>query len=221
MDQTQGAQLLTVNVVAELRPDHGRTVRPTAIDKRPVTGRIAVGPLGVAGDLQANRKYHGGLDKAVYAFAREDVAHWESRLGRPIPPGTFGENFSTVGLEVSDALVGERWRIGSGADAVVVEVTMPRTPCMTFARWMGESRWVKRFSAYGRLGAYLRVTTPGEVSPGDPVAVVHRPAHGVPVSAVFTGLEPAQARTLFEARDDGEVRLCPEVRDRVAQALGR
>lgn len=223
MNGTPGGRLLTVNVVADLRPDAGRTVRPTAIDKRPVTGPVAVGPLGVTGDVQANRKHHGGPDKAVYAFAREEVVHWETELDRTITPGAFGENFSTTHLEVSDALVGERWQVGSGDGAVVVEVTMSRTPCMTFARWMGEQNrgWVRRFSAHGRLGAYVRVVTPGVVAPGDDITVVHRPHHGVPISAVFAGLQPAQARALAEADADGEVRLCPEVRDRVALALGR
>lgn len=220
MQDIAAGHLVTVNVVARVRVDPGRFPRDTAIDKQPVDGRVTVGVLGVVGDKQLNRKYHGGPDKAVYAFAREDVVHWESQLGRPVPPGGFGENFSTVGIEVSDAIVGERWRVGSGDDAVVVEVTMPRQPCLTFARWLGEgSGWVRRFSAYGRVGAYLRVIVPGAVRAGDSITVKHRPAHGVPVSAVLGGLSTDQAQALLDAEAAGAVELSPLVSDRARQAL--
>lgn len=218
--QDTSARLVAVSVVAALRTDEGRSPRRTAIDKQPVAGQVAVGVLGVAGDKQLNRKHHGGPDKAVYAFAREDVVHWERELSRPIPPGSFGENFSTLGLDVSDSLVGERWRVGSGDDALVVEVTMPRQPCMTFARWIGEgSGWVRRFSAYGRVGAYLRVIFPGTVGAGDPITVVHEPAHGVPVSAVLAGLDNDQACALLDAEAHGAIELSPPVSDRARRVL--
>lgn len=223
MDKNNTGSLLTVNVVAQIRPDPGGSVGSTAIDKRPVAGRVAVGRVGVAGDTQRDTAHHGGPDQAVYAFAREDVAHWERELGRPIEPGTFGENFTTVGLEVSDALVGERWRVGSGDHAVVVEVTMPRMPCMTFARWIGEQdrRWVKRFSEHGRVGAYLRVVTPGTVGADDPIAVEHLPSHGVPVSALLRGLRRDEAEALRDATNAGGLQLSDKVRERVSHALDR
>lgn len=221
MDTNSAGSLLTVNVVAQIRPDPGGSAESTAIDKRPVAGRVAVGRLGVAGDTQCDTAHHGGRDQAVYAFAREDVGHWESELGRAIEPGTFGENFTTVGLEVSDALVGERWRVGSGDDAVVVEVTMPRVPCMTFARWMGEQdrRWVRRFSDHGRVGAYLRVVTTGEVGAGDAITIEHLPSHGVQVSALLRGMLRDEAAALSEAADAGDLRLSDKVREQVARTL--
>ncbi|GAA5028923.1 MOSC domain-containing protein [Microbacterium fluvii] len=167
-------RLLAVCVVRQLLPDAG-TIGVTAIDKQPVEGAVKIGPYGVYADVQADRKHHGGLDKALYAYAQEDAAHWEGELGRELPPGFFGENLRTEGIDVNAALIGERWRIG---DRVEVEVTMPRTPCQTFARWVGgpdERGWVKRFSAERRLGPYLRVVTGGRVRAGDEIVVVHRP----------------------------------------------
>ncbi|SDH04903.1 MOSC domain-containing protein [Microbacterium pygmaeum] len=165
--------LVAVCAVHQLRPDSGNGV--TAIDKRPLSGAVRLGPYGVRGDVQADRKHHGGFDKALYAYAAEDAAFWEHELGRELPPGWFGENLRTEGIDVNAALIGEQWRIGETA---VVEVTMPRTPCQTFARWVGgadQRGWVKRFSAERRLGPYLRVVRRGAIRAGDPIEVIARP----------------------------------------------
>ncbi|GEP46795.1 MOSC domain-containing protein [Microbacterium saccharophilum] len=168
------AHLLAVCAVHRLHPDSG-TNGVTAIDKRPLETPVRIGPYGVRSDVQANRKHHGGLDKALYAYAQEDAEYWERELGRDVPPGFFGENLRTTGIDVNAARIGEIWRIGA---VVRVEVTMPRTPCQTFARWMGgaEQRgWVKRFFAAQRPGPYLRVVKGGTVQAGDEIVVEHRP----------------------------------------------
>ena len=170
--------LAAVCIVAGLRPDPG-TVGVTAIDKRPVDGAVKIGPYGAYADVQADRKHHGGVDKALYAYSADDARFWEGELGRELPPGWFGENLRIEGLDVNAAKIGERWRIGDGPYAVEVEVTMPRTPCQTFARWVGgehERGWVKRFSHERRLGVYLRVVQRGRIAAGDEVTVVSTPA---------------------------------------------
>lgn len=180
-------RLVAVCVVHQLRPDAGNGV--TAIDKRPLDGRVRIGRYGVRADVQADRKHHGGLDKALYAYAQEDAAFWESELGRDLAPGFFGENLRTEGIDVNAARIGEVWRIG---ESVTVEVTMPRTPCQTFARWVGgaEQRgWVKRFSAERRLGPYLRVLRNGFVQAGDPIEVISKP-EGAP-GLLDSYLDPA------------------------------
>ena len=167
------SRLVAVCAVSELHPD-GRH-RVTAIDKRPLEGRVRVGRYGVGPDVQADRTHHGGLDKALYAYASEDAAYWERELGRVVPPGSFGENLRTEGIDVNAARIGEVWRIG---ETVTVAVTMPRTPCQTFARWMGgaeERGWVKRFSDARRLGPYLRVMRTGFIQAGDTIEVLSRP----------------------------------------------
>ncbi|MFG3291021.1 MOSC domain-containing protein [Streptomyces sp. NPDC048179] len=162
----------------------------TGIDKRPVDGPVRVaapGPKGaagsgLAGDTVCELRHHGGYDQAVYAYAREDLDDWEKELGRPLPNGCFGENLTTNGLNVSDALIGERWRIGS---EVVLEVTSGRIPCRTFQGHLGERGWVKRFTRKGATGAYLRVIEPGEIRAGDPIEIVRRPEHGVTAAMQF------------------------------------
>jgi MOSC domain-containing protein YiiM len=137
---------------------------------------------GLVGDFIGDGKHHGGDGQAVYAFQREDLDEWERRLGRRLPNGFFGENLTTVGLEVNDARLGEHWRVGR---EVVLQVTNPRIPCSTFRGWMGQKGWARMFTAAGRPGAYLRVITPGAIRAGDSIEVVRQPDHDVTISLAF------------------------------------
>jgi MOSC domain-containing protein YiiM len=172
--------LLSVNL-ADVRTieRRGKPVR-TGIWKLPAEGRVAAGRLGLAGDVQADRVVHGGPDKAVYAYAREDTEWWEAELGRPLGHGTFGENLTLSGVDACGALVGERWRIGSA----VLEVSEPRLPCWKLATKMGDAHFIKRFANALRPGTYLRVIEEGELAAGDEVEVVERPDHDVTVRLI-------------------------------------
>ncbi len=141
----------------------GRTER-TAIDKRPVPGTVAVGHDGLARDTQVDRRFHGGSDRAVYAYAQLDADHWIDGLRRALPPGSFGENLRLEGVDVSGARIGERWRTARG---VVLEVTAPRMPCRTLQGFLDVPDMIGRFVSAGRPGAYLRVLEPGAVAAGD------------------------------------------------------
>ncbi|MFF7332842.1 MOSC domain-containing protein [Streptomyces sp. NPDC090306] len=162
----------------------------TGIDKRPADGPVRVaapGPKGtsgsgLAGDSVCDLRHHGGDDQAVYAVAREDLDEWERTLERPLANGCFGENLTTEGVDVSGALIGERWRVGPD---LLLEVTSGRIPCRTFQGHLGERGWVKRFTGRAAPGAYLRVIEPGEIRAGDSVEVVHRPGHEVSVALQF------------------------------------
>lgn len=177
------ALVISVNTGPSRAAEWARPLRRTAIDKRPAAGPLLIGRLGVHGDEQADRKHHGGVEQAVYAYAREDLDWWVEQLALELPNGTFGENLTTAGLDVSGALLGETWRVGTA----VLQVRSVRIPCGVFAGWMGEQHaaqraWVKRFAAAGRPGAYLKVLTEGTAGPGNPVEVLHRPAASVTVA---------------------------------------
>jgi MOSC domain-containing protein YiiM len=160
----------------------------SGIDKRPVDEPVLVtapdrrGGSGLAGDPIYDADHHGGPDQAVYAYAREDLDAWQAELGRPLSNGMFGENLTTSGLDVTGAVIGERWRIG---DQVVLQVRVPRVPCRTFAAWLGERGWVKTFTQRAVPGAYLAVLRPGHLRRGDPVLVEQRPDHGVTIGLAF------------------------------------
>ncbi|MEV6990788.1 MOSC domain-containing protein [Streptomyces sp. NPDC093228] len=184
-------KLLSLNLGRPVAVDYtDQPLGVTGIDKRPVDGPVRVtapgpkgtGASGLAGDAVCDLRHHGGDDQAVYAFAREDLDAWERELGRPLPNGSFGENLTTEGLDVSGALIGERWRVGS---ELVLEVTSGRIPCRTFQGHLGERGWVRRFTHRGAPGAYLRVIEPGETRTGDPIEIVHRPGHDITVALQF------------------------------------
>ncbi len=188
-------RLVSVNRSHPFSPNYTEAAY-TGIDKRPADGPVSVaapgprafgstGGSGVAGDDIGDRRFHGGDDQAVYAYAREDLDRWEKELERELRDGVFGENLTTQGVEVTDALIGERWRVG---DRVLLEVTSCRIPCRTFAGWLAEEGWVKRFTQAAVPGAYLRVVEPGEIRAGDAVEVVSRPAHDVTIGRVFRAM---------------------------------
>jgi MOSC domain-containing protein YiiM len=183
-------KVLSVNVAVP-RPGLAKGLAITGIDKRPVDYPIEVRPpgpkttglhSGVVGDAIGDIQHHGGDNQAVYAYAREDYEWWEAELGRGVPSGFFGENLTTVGVDVNGARIGEVWRIG---DVVELQATFGRIPCATFQARMGEPRWTKRFAQANRTGAYLRIVTPGAIRTGDPIEIVHRPARSVSIAEAF------------------------------------
>jgi MOSC domain-containing protein YiiM len=199
------ATVLTVNS-AHVGP--GVRAATTGIDKRPVDGPVEVRPpgsmrdglgSGIVGDSIGNKKFHGGDDQAVYAYAREDLDVWQERLDRELTNGMFGENITTAGVDVTGAVIGERWRIGS--DGLLLEVTRPRTPCKTFETRLGIRGWIKTFTHGGTPGAYLRIVEPGHLQAGDDIAVVQRPDHGITIGIVYRAmmLEPELMPSLLVA----------------------
>ncbi|MGK5113335.1 MULTISPECIES: MOSC domain-containing protein [unclassified Geodermatophilus] len=170
----------------------------SAIDKRPVAGRVAVHPLGLDGDVQVNRRWHGGEGQALYAYAQEDADWWAADLERDLPAGRFGENLRTSGIDLTGALLGERWRIGG----VLVEVTAPRTPCAKLRAHWGVPRLIKRFTEHGASGAYLRVLATGDLGAGDRIEVVERPDHDITIGMTFRAstTEPHLLAELAPAR---------------------
>jgi MOSC domain-containing protein YiiM len=174
-------RLVSVNVgrPQQVSVRRGRPIM-SAIGKAPVTGRVTVAGVNVDGDDQADRRVHGGPDKAVYAYAREDALWWAARLNREVPPGMFGENLTVEGVDVSGAVIGERWRIGT----VELQVCQPRLPCFKLGLRFGDPQMVKLFAQAGRPGAYLRIITEGELGAGDLVDITARPSHAVTIAQV-------------------------------------
>lgn len=143
------------------------TVQPgssevTGIVKMPRTGPVLIDSEGIVGDAVMDRKHHGGPEQAIYLYLASDYDWWMGELGTQLEPGTFGENFTIAGIDGATLAVGDRFSIGD----VVIEITCHRTPCATFARRMGDPRWVKRFHRGRRPGAYARVLQEGIVEAG-------------------------------------------------------
>ena len=191
----------------------------SAIDKIPRQGPVTVGNLSLEGDEVADQRIHGGTFRAVYAYAAEDLAHWERELGKPVRPGLIGENLTTSGIDLNQCVVGEEWMIGTARFGV----TSVRVPTTKFQRWMGlqgfdAEGWTERFTAYGRHGVYLSILGRGYVAAGDPIDVMHVPDHGVTVGTVTRALftDPALLPLLLEV--DG---LPPEIYDHAQEYVDR
>jgi MOSC domain-containing protein YiiM len=138
-----------------------------------VEGLVAVQGVNFAGDDQADRRVHGGVDKAVYAYAVEDYDWWATSLG-PLAPGTFGENLTTIGIELNACNIGDRWHVGSS----ILEVAQPRQPCFKLGIRMNDDHFPGTFASARRPGAYLRIIGAGAVTAGDAIEVTpaERPA---------------------------------------------
>ncbi|TMA97405.1 MAG: MOSC domain-containing protein [Deltaproteobacteria bacterium] len=175
------ARVLSVNVGRVREFDYNGRPAKSAIWKSPVAGRIAARGVNLEGDDQADRKAHGGLDKSVYAYAIEDLRWWEEKLGRSLQYGEFGENLTTEGIAVNDALVGERWAIGTA----VFEVSEPRIPCWRLGVRMNDQGFVRRFTEALRPGTYLRIIVEGAVGAGDEIRIIERPAHDLTIRDIF------------------------------------
>jgi MOSC domain-containing protein YiiM len=171
----------SVNVGGPREFDYGGRPAESAIWKSPAVGRIAARGVNLAGDDQADRKVHGGPDKAIYAYAVEDTRWWEHELGQSLAYGQFGENLTTEGIEVNDALVGERWEVGT----TVLEVSEPRIPCWRLGARMQDKAFPRRFGEALRPGSYLRIVVEGDIGADDRIRVVNRPNHDVTVRDVF------------------------------------
>lgn len=213
------ARALSTNVAVP-RPDPGGAERGSGIDKRPAPFiDVAIpGPdygdgSGVVGDTVGDTRHHGGAQKAVYAFAREELDHWEARLGRPLANGSVGENLTTEGIDLASLLVNQRLRVGTAE----LEVSVVRQPCRTFAAWLGERGWVRTFSERGRCGTYLRVVVPGRITAGDTLELLGRPDHDIDMLTAFRG---AQGDRKAAARIVAAGCLPPLYHERMVRLVG-
>lgn len=182
MNPTAGeiGRVISVNVGKPRTVEFAGRLLTTAIWKSPVEGRLEARGVNFVGDDQADRKVHGGADKAVYAYAAEDYAWWEQQLGIGFEPGTFGDNLTTFGVDLSQVKVGERWRVGSA----LLEASQPRIPCFKLGIRMGAPEFPRLFSLASRWGTYFRIVEVGDVGAGDGIRLISRPDHEVSVDLV-------------------------------------
>jgi MOSC domain-containing protein YiiM len=173
--------ILSVNVGGVRAFEYNGGPAKSAIWKSPVTGRIAARGVNLAGDDQADREAHGGPDKAVYAYAIEDTRWWKQEIGRPLAFGEFGENLTTERMELTHALIGERWQIGTA----VLEVAEPRIPCWRLGVRMNDRLFPRRFTEALRPGAYLRIIVEGDVGAGDEIRVIQKAEHDLTIQDIF------------------------------------
>jgi MOSC domain-containing protein YiiM len=181
---------------------HGRTVT-TGIYKYPVEGPIALRKLNLDGDRQADLTVHGGEHKAVYLYPVEHYAYWKKKLpGRDLPPGSFGENFTTEGLLEDEIHIGDQLAVGTAE----VIVTQPRLPCYKLGIRFEADDMVRKFLASRRIGFYVAITQEGQVEAGEEIKLLSRARNSISVAAFlelyvtknWTAADITQVRRLFQ-----------------------
>jgi MOSC domain-containing protein YiiM len=197
---TTSARVTSVNVgLPRTVTWAGRSVT-SAIWKTPIAARVRVDGVNLRGDDQADRRVHGGRDKAVYAYAVEDYAWWSGELATPLGAATFGENLTTEGIDLQSCVIGQRWQVGS----TVLEIAQPRSPCFKLGMRMGDADFVQQFEESGRSGAYLRIIESGEIGAGDAIAAGAPPAHGLTIAdlvAAQAGASPEMLKRVASTTD--------------------
>jgi MOSC domain-containing protein YiiM len=155
------------------RPTDGKSSTwTTAFFKSPVAGSVHAAPLGLAGDEQADRRNHGGLDKAILAYSANHYPAWRTALGLPdLPNGGFGENLTIDDLDETSVCIGDRFQAGP----VTLEVSQPRQPCWKMGRRWQLPDLPKQVIQNGKSGWYLRVLTEGDLTAGDSIELISRP----------------------------------------------
>lgn len=151
----------------------------TAFAKEPATGPVLLGALGFAGDEQADKKHHGGPEKAVCCYPLVHYAYWEAFSGRPLLPPVFGENLTLSDCTEETVSIGDRYRLGTA----IVQVCQPRVPCNTLVKRHDLPAILKQATKTGYTGFYLRVLTEGLVAPGDRMELLERPADALTIAA--------------------------------------
>lgn len=144
----------------------------TGFHKQPVEGPCWLGYQGFAGDEQADRAVHGGVDKAVCVYPSEHYPFWRESLALPgMPLGAFGENLTTQGLLESNVCIGDIFVLGETR----VQITQPRQPCWKLARRWRIKNLALRVEQTGYTGFYFRVLRHGQVRAGDTLTLESRP----------------------------------------------
>jgi len=167
----------------------------SAIGKRAVEGAVAVGPLGLDGDEQADQSVHGGRSKALYAYPLAHYAFWQGVRQQakvpgaeaPLPHGFLGENLTIDGVLEADLWIGDRLVL----PGCVLAVSEPRQPCFKFNHVMGFNQAGKLMAQSGWCGSYLGVIEPGQVAAGD-------------VAELLPGPREVNLRELFMAKMRGK-----------------
>jgi MOSC domain-containing protein YiiM len=188
---SMSAKIRSINIAISSQPQNwSASGNRTGIDKKPVEGLVQFANDGVAGDTVIDTNHHGGYHRAVYAYALEDAQWWEQKIGRSISPGSFGENITTQGLDVTGALIGEQWRIGD----LLLEVAEPRIPCKVFSGFWDRPTLIKEFTEANRPGAYMRIIEEGLAEAGNTIDIVYRPSHGISIGDLYAAKSGAREK---------------------------
>lgn len=206
------AEVVSINVGTPRTVEWRGQVVTSAVWKQPVDGGVRIEGVNLVGDDQADRRVHGGTDKAIYAYSVEDYAWWAATTG-PLAPATFGENLTTAGIELNECHIGDRWHVGSA----VLEVAQPRRPCFKLGIRMDDDGFPRIFTLARRPGSYLRVISEGTITACDVIDIEPAQQPAIAIGDLVSGDIPVEVLRL--AIEDS--RVPTGWRQRAERALAR
>jgi MOSC domain-containing protein YiiM len=181
MSSLCGLKILSLNVGLPRQVRFQDELVTTGIFKDPVRGLVKLRKLNLEGDKQADLTVHGGVDKAVYAYAGEHYSYWRQELpGKLLPWGMFGENFTTEGMFEETVNIGDQFRVGTAK----LVATQPRMPCYKLGVRFGNMDIIKRFLSSGLTGVYFKVVKEGELEQGDEIRLIKKNENSVTIKDI-------------------------------------
>ena len=206
------------------RPFNG--AETSAIVKRPREGAVQLLNEGFAPDEQADRRVHGGPEKAVHLYPLDHHDVWREELEDKAAlalldqPGAFGSNLSVTDMDEHTVFIGDRFRIGSPGKGAVIEVNQPRQPCWKVDHRFGIKGMTARIVETGRSGWYFRVIEEGVAQAGDPLERIEDGERDWSVARVFTALIQGKASREELQELAALPRLSPQIQARAIKRLG-
>lgn len=198
--------------VTRLGPDG----QPSGIIKHRLAGKARIGPEGINGDIQADRRFHGGTEKALHQFAAENFADLQAAFPRAadmLEPGSIGENLSTLGITEASACIGDIFCLGTA----LIQISQPRRPCWKIDRRYDEGGVAQHIELAGTTGWYYRVLETGRCSPEDSLQLEEQAHPGWTILRI-NDLEQAVRPAAEELRQASELTaLNGDWRQRFAQ----
>lgn len=180
-------RIISTNIGERLKIDYKGKIVETGIFKKQVSEPICLGEEDVVGDAVVDRKYHGGIDQAVYGYAEEHYHFWRKKFpDADWEYGMFGENLTVSDLEETEIHVGDTYKVGE----VIIEVTKPREPCMKLGLRFGTQKILKDFWNSSKSGIYFKVLQTGNVQEGDEFELIKRDTSKPTIAQVYEGLKP-------------------------------
>jgi MOSC domain-containing protein YiiM len=175
-------KVIAVNIGKKKVLNYKGRIIETGIFKYPVNHPIYLEVEAVRNDAVIDRRYHGGIHKAVYGYSENHYKYWKGLYPNlDWGYGMFGENLTISNLEETKIHVGNIYKLGEAT----LEVTAPRQPCMKLGLRFGTQKILKQFWNDSKSGIYFKVLITGKVKVGDVLILKYKSETSPSIAEVY------------------------------------